>query len=90
MKQRTISAIVLLAIMVGCLFINSKLFGLLMLLFSIIGFNEFFEIRYVEKRKNFNLIKLIGILCLVLIAMNGTFYSVDLRVVILVPLLLLS
>ena len=90
MKQRTISAIILLIIMIGSLLVDSKLFGALILLFSVIGFNEFFEIRYIEKKKKFNLIKLFGIFCLLLIAMNNTFFKVDLNVVILVPLLLLS
>ena len=44
MKQRVISATVLLTIMIGSILINSKVFGLLMLVFAIIGFNEFFTI----------------------------------------------
>ena len=59
MKQRTISAIILLAIMVVSILINSKLFGILMLLFSVIGYREFFDIRYNEKNKKLNLIKLL-------------------------------
>ena len=55
MKQRTISAIILLIIMIGSILINSKLFGVLMLLFSVIGYKEFFEIRYNEKNKKLNL-----------------------------------
>ena len=43
MKQRTISAIILLILMVGSIIIDSKLFGLLMLIFSILGFLEFFN-----------------------------------------------
>ena len=44
MKQRTISAIVLLIVMIGSILISSKLFGILMLVFSVIGFKEFFDI----------------------------------------------
>jgi len=90
MKQRTISAIILLVIMVGSIIIDSKIFGILMLIFSIMGFKEFFDIRYDVKSKKLNLIRLIGMLCVLLIAMNNTFYIVDLNVVILLPLLMLS
>ena len=90
MKQRTISAIILLAIMIGSILIDSRLFGIVMLLFSILGFREFFDIRYSENNKKLNLIKGIGILCVLLIAMNNTFYKIDLNIVVLIPLLVLS
>jgi len=90
MKQRTISAVILLTIMIGSILIDSKLFGILMLLFSVIGFNEFFDIRYREKNKKLNLIKILSIICLLLVAMNKTFYELDLNIVVLIPLLVLS
>ena len=90
MKQRTISAIILLAIMIGSILVDSKLFGILMLLFSAIGFKEFFDIRYKEKNEKLNLIKIVSVVCLLLIAMNKTFYTLDLNVVVLIPLLVLS
>lgn len=90
MKQRTISAIILLVVMIGSILINSKLFGVLMLLFSVIGFKEFFDIRYNEKNKKLNLIKILSVLCLAMIAMNNTFYKIELNIVVLIPLLVLS
>ena len=90
MKQRTISAIILLVIMIGSMIISSKLFGILMLIFSIMGFKEFFDIRYEEKSKKLNLIRLVGIICTLLIGMNNTFYKMDMNIVVLIPLLLLS
>ena len=90
MKQRTISAIILLIVMIGSMIIDSKLFGILMLIFSVIGFREFFDIRYKEKNNKLNLIKLLGIICVVLIAMNNTFYKLDINVMVLLPLLILS
>ena len=90
MKQRTISAIILLVIMIGSMIISSKLFGILMLIFSITGFKEFFDIRYGEKSKELNLIRLVGIICALLIGMNNTFYKMDTNIVVLIPLLLLS
>ena len=90
MKQRTISAVILLIIMIGSILVDSKLFGILMLLFSAIGYKEFFDIRYKEKNKKLDLIKLLGVLSLLLVAMNNTFYKLDLNIVVLVPLLVLS
>ena len=49
MKQRTISAIILLILLVGSLVISSKLFGIVMLLVAVLGFNEFFDIKYHDK-----------------------------------------
>ncbi len=90
MKKRTISAIVLLAILIGSLFISRKLFGIVILIASIIGFNEIFDIKYKDKLKKMNIIKIIGILCLILIALNNTFYVLDTKVVVLFPLLMLT
>ena len=90
MKQRTISAIVLLMLMIGSMLINSKLFGILMLLFAVMGFSEFFDIKYNVKDKKLNLIRLIGIICVLLISMNNTFYEINMNVVVLIPLLVLS
>lgn len=90
MKQRTISAIILLMIMIGSMVISSKLFGILMLIFSVMGFKEFFDIRYNEKNKKLDLIRVLGVLCVIMIAMNNTFYKLDVNVMILFPLLVLS
>lgn len=90
MKQRTISAIVLLVVMIGSMLLDSKLFGILMLIFSIIGFREFFDIRYNEKNKKLDLIRVLGILCVMLISMNNTFYELEMNVMVLIPLLVLS
>ena len=90
MKQRTISAIILLIIMIGSIVISSKLFGILMLIFSVMGFKEFFDIRYNERNKKLDLIRIIGIICVLLIGMNNTFYKIDMNIVVLIPLLVLS
>lgn len=90
MKQRTISAMILLVILIGCLVISSKLFGIVMLVISILGFNEFFDIKYKDRLKKLRYIKLLGILGLILVTLNNTFYRVDINVVILFPLIILS
>lgn len=90
MKQRTISAVILLMIMIGSMLINSKLFGILMLIFSVIGYREFFDIRYDVKNKKLDLIRILGAMCVILVAMNNTFYRLDMNVIVLLPLLILS
>ena len=90
MKQRTISAIILLAILIGCLIISTKLFGFVMMIIAILGFNEFFDIKYGDNLKKYRLIKGLGIVSLILITLNNTFYNVNINVTILIPLLILS
>ena len=79
MKQRTIGAIILLLILVSCLIISSKLFGIVMQIVAILGFNEFFDIKYKDKLKEYRLIKILGLLSLILITLNNTFYVLDMQ-----------
>ena len=91
MKQRTISGIVLLIILIGSLIINSRLFGIVMLICAVIGFNEIFNIKYDNNNlKKMRPIKILGIIGLMLIALNNTFYKIDTNITILLPLLILS
>lgn len=90
MKERTISAIILLILMIGSIVIDSRVFGILMLIFSIMGFREFFDVRYSDGNKKLDLIRIIGMLCVIFIVMNNTFYNLDMNVLVLLPLLVLS
>ena len=89
MKKRTISAIILLAILISCLVISSSLFGLLMIIVAVMGFNEFFNIKF-NNKKELNIIKGLGIISLILLTLNNTLYKIDSNVTILLPLLILS
>ena len=90
MKQRTIGAIILLLILITCLVISSKLFGIVMMIVAIFGFNEFFDIKYEDSLSKMKIIKIIGIISLILITLNKTFYEIDINITILLPILLLS
>lgn len=90
MKKRTISAIVMMVIMIGSMIISNKLFGIVMLVMSILGFNEFFNIKFENRLKDIRSIKILGIGCLMLIVQNMTFYKLDMNILILIPLLTLS
>ena len=81
---------IMLAILISSLFISSKLFGIMMQIVAILGFNEFFDIKYKDKLKELRIVKVIGILSLILVTLNNTFYTLDLRTTILFPLLMLS
>ena len=90
MKQRTVGAIILLSLLICCLIIGSKLFGLVMMIIAILGFNEFFNIKYEDHLKKLKFIKILGIVRLVLITLNKTFYMIDANITILLPILMLS
>ena len=89
MKQRTISAIFLMLILIGCMAISSKLFGFLMLIVAILGFNEFFDIKY-ERKKELRIVRWLGIISLILLTLNKTFYDLQVTTVVLLPLILLT
>ena len=89
MKQRTFSAIILMIILILCMAISSKLFGILMMLVAILGFNELFDIKY-NKKKELSVIRILGIISLVILTLNNTFYKLNMNVTILLPLLLLT
>ncbi len=90
MKERVFSAIIILLILIGSLVISSKLFGLVMLIVSIMGFNELFNIKYEDNLKKMKIIKMLAIVSLILITLNNTFYKINMNITILLPLLLLS
>ena len=89
MKTRTISAIVLLLVLIGSLIINTKLFSIVMAFITILGFNEFYDIKY-NKKKELTIIRILGIISLIILILNNVFYKLDIRVTILFPIIMLS
>ena len=87
MIERTIGAIILLIILISSLIISSKLFGIVMLIIAILGYREFFQIKYND---NIKLVKILGIISLIMITLNNIFYIFNVKVIILLPLLILS
>lgn len=88
MKKRTISAIILLIILIGSFIINSNLFGLIMILLSLIGFNEIFTIKYGDKK--LKLIKWLGMICLFIMGLSIVFEIFRIDSLILIPLVVLG
>lgn len=90
MKKRTISAVFLMLLLIGSFIINSKLFCVLMLMLSLIGFKEFFDIKYKDNNKKIRLIKYLGMFSLGLIIINNFLWKIDILVFILLTLLILA
>ena len=80
MKQRTISGIVLLLILIGSLVINVKLFNIVVLIVALIGFNEFFNTKY--NKKDYLVVKILAIVNLILLLFNKTLYNFDMGAII--------
>ena len=89
MKQRVVGAIIILTVLIAGLIISSKIFGLMMAVVAVLGFNEFFDVKF-DKRKEMEIIRLFGIICLIVLVLNNVFYKLELNVTILLPLLMLS
>ena len=86
MKKRTISAIILLTILISSLIISSKLFGLIMLVFSILGFNEIFNVKYKNNNKKNKLLKIIGVIFVIITTLNNNLYKMDISIILLLML----
>ncbi len=90
MKDRVVGAVILVIILIGSIIAGSKIFGLVMLLIAILGFNELFDINYKDNLKKLKFIKILGMISLILITLNSTFYKLNMSFVILLPLFVLS
>ncbi|MCI6265508.1 MAG: phosphatidate cytidylyltransferase [Erysipelotrichaceae bacterium] len=87
MKKRTFSAVILMAILVGSILIGYQTFGLVMLICSIMGYHELMNIKYEEKGKSIDVIRLIGVISLILLVLNDTFFQLDDDLLLIVPML---
>ena len=58
MKKRSFSAVILVAILVGSIMYGYKAFGIVMLLCAILGFRELINIKYGDKSKDIEIIKI--------------------------------
>ena len=81
---------ILLIILITSLIISSKLFSIIMLACAVVGFNELFLVKYKKRIKELDIIKIFAIISITLITLNNIFYTLDIKVLVLFPLLLLS
>ena len=87
MKKRSISAIILVTLLVSSILIGYKAFGIVMLIFAIVGFRELVCIKYGEKNKDIEIVKLIGYISLFLIVLNNIFFKLDNKFLDILPML---
>ena len=90
MKKRSISAAILVTILVASILIGYKAFGIVMLIFSCLGFRELIGIKYGDKSKNIEIVKLIGYISLFLIVLNDIYLKLDNKFLMILPMLGLS
>lgn len=77
MKKRTFSAIILLIILVGSLFLGYEVFGGVMLVCSLLGYKELLDIRYGKRVKSLEFVRLIGYFSLILIVLDEVLFHVN-------------
>lgn len=87
MKKRTFSAVILMAILIGSLFMGYEVFGIVMLICSILGYRELINIKYDKREKGIEVIRFIGVVVLSLLVLNETFFSINEELLLLVPML---
>lgn len=87
MKMRIVGAIILLTILIGSIMIGYEAFGLVMAVGAILGYVELINIKYDKNDRNMNMMVLIGTVCLMLLVLNDTFFSLDNNLLLLVPML---
>ena len=90
MKKRSFSALILVVVLVGSILVSYKAFGIVMAISSIIGFRELINIKYGEKSKEIEIIKLLGYMGLFLIVLNDIFFNIDDKFLMMFPMLTLS
>ncbi len=87
MKKRILGAVILLAGLIISIMLGFKIFGILMLLFAILGYRELFGIKYEDKKQNIAVMSLVGYMNLTLICLNEIFFKLDNYFVTLLPIL---
>ena len=90
MKKRTFSAVILLIILVGSIFLGYKAFGLVMLVAAILGYHELFQIKYGDRKQNIAMVQLLGYFSLILLVLNDIFFSLDNNILVILPILALT
>lgn len=87
MKMRIVGAVILLFVLIGSIMIGYEVFGLVMAVGAILGYVELINIKYDKNDRNMNMMVLIGTICLMLLVLNDTFFSLDNNLLLLVPML---
>lgn len=87
MKKRSLSALILLIVLVSAIMINYRVFGIVMLVAAILGFRELVSIKYGEKSSEIEIVKLIGYASIFFIVMDDIFFKIDDKFLMMLPML---
>lgn len=85
--MRTIGAVILMAVLIGSIMIGYEAFGLVMLACAILGYRELINIKYEKSEKSMDMIVIIGVICLIFLVLNETFFNLSNDLLLLVPML---
>lgn len=85
MKKRVLSALIILVIFITVLVINSKLFGLLMLICGILSLRELINVKF--KKKDIELVKIISYISVIILILNGLFFKLSTLFTLIIPIL---
>ena len=87
MKDRVVGAGILLFLLISSLLINKLAFAVVILIGSILGYRELINIKYGKKENNFEIVRFIGYVSLILIVFNNYLYKIDYRMLFVIPIL---
>ena len=90
MKKRILGAALLLAALILSLMAGYQIFALVILVCAILGYREIMNIKYKEKNQNIEVVKFIGYVSLMAIVLNNIFYKLEDKLLITLPMLLLT
>ena len=87
MKSRVVGAGILLFLLIGSLLINKIAFAIVILIGAILGYRELMNIKYGKKENNFEIVRFIGYVSLILIVFNNCLYKIDYQMLFVIPIL---
>ena len=87
MKDRVVGAGILLFLLVSSILINKLAFAFVILIGSILGYRELINIKYGKKENNFEIVRFIGYVSLILIVFNNYLYKIDYQMLFVIPIL---
>lgn len=90
MKIRTISGIILVLVLLGSLLLDYRAFAILMTIVACVGYRELLNIKYGEKENNFEFIRFIGYVSVILLSLNGIFFNLSNNITLIIPVLALT
>ena len=90
MKERSVSAVIILAVLVISLLVGYRVFGLVMLIVAFLGFRELFFIKFEKRKDKLEIIRIISYIALMFIVLNNIFFNIKVEFVYILPILSLA